>query len=236
MTGTGRLRDFKVHFRDQNLLRRVFIHSSYVNEQRDEYLESNERLEFLGDAILSAIISHILFERFPEKDEGELTKLRARLVNRRTLARLARDLDLGRYILMGKGEMLTGGRENPSILAATFEALIAGIYMDRGFKRTYSFVEGLFLPLIDESVTEPGHFDFKPGLQELTQRLYRVKPVYRLIRESGPPHRKTFEVEVRIRGEVAGRGIASSKKEAEQKAAQHALRRLRGKGLSRRND
>ncbi len=213
--------------RDTDLLQKVFVHRSFLNEKDGLSLESNERLEFLGDAVLSNIISHLLFKEFPDIDEGELTRRRALLVNKRTLAELARGLSLDEYLLLGKGERGTGGRENPTILAGAFEALIAAIYIDRGFKKIFTYVETLFFPLIDGSLNEPGHFDYKPALQELSQKVFKEAPTYRLVNENGPPHKKIFEVEVVITGEVLGVGSAMKKKDAEQYAACEALKKLK---------
>lgn len=213
--------------KDKGLLQKVFVHRSYLNEKDGGSLESNERLEFLGDAVLSNCISHVLFEKFPEIDEGELTRLRAKLVNKRTLAELARGLSINEFLLLGKGERRTGGRENPTILAGAFEALLAAIYIDCGFKKTFEYVESLFSPLIGDTLSEPGHFDYKPRLQELSQRVFKEAPKYRLVNEDGPPHRKIFEVEVVITGEVLGAGSASKKKDAEQYAAGEALKKLK---------
>ena len=213
--------------RDKELLQKVFVHRSFLNEKEGGSLESNERLEFLGDAVLSNVISHMLFEKFPEIDEGELTRLRAKLVNKRTLAELAKSLSLNEFLLLGKGERSTGGRENPTILAGAFEALLAAIYIDCGFKKTFEYVKSLFSPLLDETLSEPGHFDYKPRLQELSQRVFKEAPIYRLVNEDGPPHRKIFEVEVVITGEVLGVGSATKKKDAEQYAAGEALKKLK---------
>jgi ribonuclease III len=213
--------------KDKGLLRRVFVHRSFLNEKEGGSLESNERLEFLGDAVLSNVISHVLFEKFPEIDEGELTRLRAKLVNKRTLAELAKGLEINEFLLLGKGERSTGGRENPTILAGAFEALLAAIYIDCGFKKTFEYVESLFSPLIDDTLSEPGHFDYKPRLQELSQRVFKEAPIYRLVNEDGPPHKKIFEVEVVITGKVLGVGSASKKKDAEQYAAGEALKKLK---------
>lgn len=213
-------------FNDIGLLEKVFVHRSYLNEKEGS-LESNERLEFLGDAILSNIISHLLFERYPDIDEGELTRLRAKLVNRHTLAKLANRLRLNDYLFLGKGERASGGSANPTILAGVFEALIAAAYFEAGFKETFKYVESLFSDLIDESLAgEPGHFDFKPRLQELTQRLFKEAPVYKIIREDGPAHKKLFEVVVIVRGKALGTGAAPKKKEAEQIAAGEALKKI----------
>lgn len=216
-------------FKDRGLLQKVFVHRSFLNEKGSLSLtsrESNERLEFLGDAVLSNVISHLLYERFPEIDEGELTRLRARLVNRHTLAMLAKDLGLNHCLLLGKGERKHGGQNNSMILAGTFEALLAAVYMEHGFRKAASFIKGLFKHLIDETLVEPVHFDCKPRLQELSQRIFKEAPVYRLVEEDGPPHRKVFKVEAVINGEVMGGGTAGKKKDAEQKAAGEALKKL----------
>ncbi len=219
-------------FRKRRLLESVFVHRSYLNEPGGERLCSYERLEFLGDAVLSAVISHILYERFPDLDEGGLTGLRAKLVNKKTLASIARRLDMGRYLLLGKGERTTGGGDNPTILAGAFEALLAAIYLDRGYSAVFRFTENLFGPIIKNSLKGPGHFDFKPRLQELAQRVFKEQPCYRLVSEKGPSHKKIFEIEVLLGGKVLGRGRAGSKKAAEQMAAGMALERLEKQGVA----
>ena len=214
---------------DDKILREVFVHSSYLNESEDENLKSNERLEFLGDAILESVISHMLYAKFPELDEGELTKLRASLVNKRKLAEISREFSLGDYLLLGKGERSSGsgtGAENPSILADTFEALIAALYLDKaqeGYKEAYRFIEGVFGPLIDEALDGPRHFDFKPALQEYCQGHLSKEPEYKVINVEGPPHLRVFEVEVFVDNKRLGSGKAPKKKEAEQLAAKEAL-------------
>jgi ribonuclease III len=217
-------------FKDTALLERVFVHRSFLNEKGGFGLECNERLEFLGDSVLSTIISHILFKRFPAMEEGELTRLRARLINRRTLAGLSKGQGLGAFLLMGRGEMRSGGMENPAILANTFEALIAAVYLDRGFKTVYTFIEELFSPIIDGFLYRPGHFDFKPDLQELTQRLFKEPPAYRVVKAQGPAHKRVFSIEVIVGGKVLGKGSGTKKKDAEQLAAREALERLRAGG------
>ncbi|HLC18422.1 MAG TPA: ribonuclease III [Thermodesulfobacteriota bacterium] len=220
-------RAFEYPIKDPELLVKVFTHRSFLNEPGGGRLESNERLEFLGDAILAAVISHMLYVEFPEVDEGKLTRLRARLVNKRTLAELAKEVGLDRYLLLGKGEASTGGRDNPTILAGVFEALMAALYLDSGFKDSFTYIEDLFGPLLEGAHREPGHFDYKPQLQELSQKLFKSPPRYRLVKESGPPHKKTFEIEVSVNGEALGTGTARKKKDAEQAAAAEALGRLR---------
>lgn len=212
-------------FKDLSLLRNVFLHSSFLNESSGEETESNERLEFLGDALLSGVVSHMLFSSFSDLDEGGLTSLRSRLVDRQTLAGLAARLDLGCYLLMGKGEEKGGGRENPSILADTFEALVAAIYLDSGrdFDVLYNFLGEYFRPLMEEATSEPASSGYKPRLQELTQATLGALPVYELVSETGPAHDKVFEVTVSVDGKVLARASAKRKKDAEQLAAREAL-------------
>ncbi len=218
-------------FRNEGILKSVFVHASYLNEKEGRGLFSNERLEFLGDAVLESVISHILFERFPEMNEGELTKFRSRLVNREVLASIARELNLGDYLLLGKGERLSGGAENVSILADALEALIAAAYLDRkpdgveggGYGDVFAFISTLFSCRIDASLEERTHFDHKPALQELCQSRLKEEPVYRVTSEEGPPHERIFEIEVSVGDRVLGSGVASRKKTAEQLAASAAL-------------
>jgi ribonuclease III len=187
--------------------------------------ESNEKLEFLGDAVLSLAMADLLMARFPDAREGELSKLRAALVNAEVLARKARELDLGRWLLLGRGEEKTGGREKPSILAAGYEALLGAIYLDAGYERARAVVEAHFAA----DVAQHRHVvprDYKTELQELTQRLFREMPAYTLVEESGPDHEKRFVSEIAIGGRPCGRGIGRSKKTAEQAAAMEALATL----------
>lgn len=225
----GFKKSLPVIFKNADLLEKVFVHKSFLNEKASALLkesESNERLEFLGDAVLSNIISHLLYKKYPGIDEGELTKLRSKLVNRQTLAKLAKAVQLDEYLLLGKGEHSGGGRENQTILAGVFEALIAAIYLETGYMETFGYIETVFSPLLDSVHIEPGHFDSKPMLQELSQRIFRENPAYRLVREDGPPHKKTFLIEVLISGVVLGTGTAMKKKDAEQMAAAEALKKL----------
>lgn len=222
-------------FGDMELLKKVFIHQSFLNERAGMRLvdrESNERLEFLGDAVLQNAISHLLYVRNPGVPEGELTRLRSRLVNRTTLAKLAKTISLDEYLLLGKGEQDGGGRENKTILAGVFEALLAAVYLEKGFAAAFSYIEGLFSPLMDSAHTEPGHFDYKPMLQELAQRLFKEAPTYMLVKEEGLAHSKVFEVEALVAGRVVGKGTATKKKEAEQIAAHDGLERLRSEGAN----
>ena len=222
----------QVEFKKPELLEAVFVHSSYANERRKEGLASNERLEFLGDAVLSAIISHILYRAYPQLDEGELTRIRARVVNRKVLAELARELGLGRLVLLGRGEQKAGGRENSAILADTLEALIAAIYLDRGYRKTYQTIKRLFMPLIELYSQKEVYFDFKPLLQEIAQKHFKEPPLYRVVKEEGPSHRRLFSVEVLLGGRVLGRAKAGRKKTAEQLSARTAIEVLKKEGYT----
>ncbi|HKZ46191.1 MAG TPA: ribonuclease III, partial [Thermodesulfobacteriota bacterium] len=210
-----------------SILEQALVHRSFLNEKVDQNIQNNERLEFLGDAVLSTAISHLLIEKFPDADEGRLSKFRARLVNESTLAKLAMAIELGRFLLLGKGEELTGGRGKPSILSDAYEAVIAAVYLDGGFERAFSLVSSQFSMLIEDvSVAEISR-DYKTELQEQSQELFKVAPVYQLISETGPEHNKIFEVEVLIKGERFGKGQGKAKKEAEQQAAMETLERLK---------
>jgi ribonuclease III len=186
----------------------------------------NETLEFLGDAVLSLAISDLLMRAFPGAQEGDLSKMRASLVNAEQLAQKARLLDLGRWLRLGKGEERSGGRDKEKILAAAFEALLGAVYLDVGYDAALRVVEAHFGSDLQRHVEAPGHRDYKTRLQELTQRLYRETPVYTLTDERGPDHEKEFVVELAVGGRVLGRGTGRSKKLAEQAAAMEALAAL----------
>jgi ribonuclease-3 len=209
------------HFRQLELLNQALTHKSYVHEQR-EPAQHNERLEFLGDAILGAVISDYCYSRFAELAEGELSKLRASLVNEGNLAQIARRLDLGVYLLVGRGEELTGGRAKTSLLADTLEALIAAVYLDSSLDEVYQVVLRCFQEDL-KTILNEGHKDYKSELQEYTQEKFGCVPTYVVVRERGPDHEKVFEVELAIRGQLQGIGAGKSKKEAEQAAARHVL-------------
>jgi ribonuclease III len=186
-------------------------------------LRDNERLEFLGDAVLDLAVSDILMETFREAREGELSKFRASVVNERGLSQVAKELGLGEFLLLGKGEELSGGREKPSILANTVEAFLGALYLDAGFSRTKEVIHRLFLSHIEQLDTEEAVDDYKSLLQEFTQETYKSRPEYVLTDETGPPHERSFRVAVRVKGEVVAAGEGRSKKEAEQKAAREAF-------------
>lgn len=212
-------------FSNPFLLRRALTHTSYVNEV-DSSLESNEKLEFLGDALLNTITSIILMERFPGFSEGDLSSFRARVVSEASLARIALDLGLDRFLLLGKGEEKGGGRKKRSILASAFEALVAAIYMDGGFEKVSEKIGNTLSGSIEEIQRKGAYLDYKTLLQEAIQRRHKESPLYRVVKEEGPEHSKTFEVEVVIKGKVCGRGRGRSKKEAEKEAAKEALKRF----------
>lgn len=210
-------------FKKPELLMHAFRHASYVNEQGDSNLEDNERLEFLGDAVLDLAISHLLMELFKDAEEGILSKYRAMVVDKAGLYEMALELNLGDYLLLGRGEEQSHGREKPSILANTTEALIGALYLDSGFDSTMEIIGRLFSSLLEKIATKEMVYDFKSSLQEYTQQTYKALPEYRLAEEFGPPHDKTFKVVLSLSGVVLAEGIGKSKKEAEQSAAKEAF-------------
>ena len=213
-------------FTDPLLLRAALIHTSYVNERPGRGLESNERLEFLGDAVLGVVVAHRLFELRPESPEGELTVMRAWLVRQSTLARWARQLDLGPHLLLGRGEARGGGRDRPALLSRGFEALIGAIYLDRGLDAA----RDVLLPFIDQDIqagfSPQRVVDAKSRLQQVTQARFESTPVYSLVDHSGPGHAPVFVVEVKAGPEVNARGSGHSKRAAQQAAAHAALQQL----------
>lgn len=210
-------------WRDPGLLRRALIHSSYTYENKEQGEHNNERLEYLGDAVLELIISDYFYRAFPDKTEGELTKMRALTVCEPSLAAVARRLELGRYMLMGRGEERSGGRDRPSILADAFEALLGAIYLDAGLEEARRVVLRELADIIKEVGTGNALRDYKTELQELLQRKAADPIRYFIIDEQGPDHDKTFTAVVEYRGKRMGSGRGKSKKEAEQQAAKMAL-------------
>ena len=214
-------------FRDPGLLEHALTHTSRANEDVSGGVFDNESLEFLGDAVLGFAIADMLFRRFPERDEGWKSKMKAMLVSTASLARLADRLDLGEHLLLGRGEEKTGGRRKQALLADGYEALIAAIYLDGGVEQATSFIAKQFDRLIDEARTPSAAFhDFKSALQERVQSAGNPLPEYAVIAESGPDHHKTFQVQVRVGGKALAEAGGRSKKEAEQEAARLALERL----------
>ena len=212
-------------FKSKELLSEALRHSSYVNEQPASDLRDNERLEFLGDAVLSLIVGHILMERYPHLKEGDLSRTRANLVNETQLATMARAIDLGSYLQLGKGEIQTHGMEKNSILAGAYEALIAALYLDSGFKITFNIIENNFAPILDQVHSASDSYDYKSRLQEWVQEKHGAIPNYKVVNEKGPDHDKTFWVSVKVFG-IEAQGTGKNKKTAEQDAARRALEQL----------
>ncbi len=210
-------------FENPALLAEAFRHSSYVNELGSDSVQDNERLEFLGDAVLDLAISHILMDLFCDAREGDLSKFRAAVVNEKTLSQIARTIDLGAYLLLGKGEEITGGRRKASILADTMEALLGALYLDAGYEKTKAVIARFFKPLLCKMDSAEEVDDFKSLLQELTQATLKTRPVYQITHESGPAHQKRFRIALRLGGEVMAEAEGKSKKEAEQKAARETF-------------
>ncbi|MBF0508538.1 MAG: ribonuclease III [Deltaproteobacteria bacterium] len=214
------------HFKDPQLLDQSLCHRSFVNENPGMGLRDNELLEFLGDAVLELAIRSLLMSSFPMAKEGELTKIKSSLVNEASLAMLARDLNLGKYLKLGRGEELTHGREKDSLLADCFEAVIGAVYQDGGLDPAEQMIEVFFTPLLDRARPQELVKDFKTMLQEHCQEVYKETPDYNVEREIGPDHNKTFFVTLSVQGKILARGQGRSKKTAEQAAAQEALQGL----------
>lgn len=212
-------------FRDRAFLKNAMCHRSYLNENQEVCTSDNERLEFLGDAVLGLCIGHLLMEKSPLKKEGELSKLRATLVSEPALADRARAIDLGRFIRLGKGEMLSRGFDKNSILSDTFEAVIAAVYLDGGFDRACGLIEDLFNDSLDEMLSNEKTIDYKSALQEFAQEHGSITPEYMVINETGPDHDKTFEIGLTLFG-VESRGLGKTKKAAEQDTAKKTLKIL----------
>ena len=217
-------------FKDEGILQRALTHSSYSNETgaRHHHLLCNERLEFLGDSVLSLITSDHLYRNYPDLPEGDLTRMRAATVCEEALASFARELDLGAYLLLGKGEALTGGAQKPAVIADAFEALLAAIYLDAGGIEGIAAVSRFLLPMVEKKVaslptTAVSRSDNKSLLQEIIQRDGAHHMEYRVVAESGPDHNKTFSVELYMDSNCIGRGSGHSKRQAEQAAASDAL-------------
>ena len=212
-----------LRFRDAKLREAALIHRSFAFEQNLDV--TNERLEFLGDAVLGVVVTDLAFRRFPDMPEGALAKLRAAIVNMNSLADVARELELGSVILLGKGEEMSGGRGKPSILADAFEAVLGAIYLDLGLESARELIERLFWPRMEAYARGEGDRDYKTILQELASQDLRALPEYQL-RDEGPDHEKEFTATVYLVGEPWGTGRGRSKKEAEQQAAREAYERL----------
>jgi ribonuclease III len=219
----SQLNQYNIDIKDEKILMQAFIHRSYLNEHRDEKLTSNERLEFLGDSVLSLVVSDYLYKTFPEDPEGQLTNYRSSIVKTQSLAMVSRELGLGQYLHMAKGESESGGKENSSLLADTYEALLGLIYLEKGTEQARGFVHKTLLFHLDEIIASGKYRDYKSLFQEMVQEKHRVSPIYGVINTVGPDHAKEFEVEVKVNDTVQATGKGKSKQEAEQNAAKAAL-------------
>ena len=212
-----------IEFKDKAFLELAFVHRSYLNEHKDEDLNSNERLEFLGDAVLELISTEYLYKNHPEQTEGEMTNFRSALVQGKNLAHVARELELGQYLSLSHGEENSGGRDKNYLLANTLEALIGAIYLDRGFATAKTFILSFIVNRLDEIIEKKLHIDPKSRFQEIAQEKMEVTPEYEVLEESGPDHNKKFETGVFIDGKLIAKGKGSSKQNAEEAAAKKAL-------------
>jgi ribonuclease-3 len=212
-----------VTFKDKGLLRQAFVHRSYINENKDAGFGHNERLEFLGDAVLELVITDYLFAKYPDKTEGDMTLYRSALVNANTLARVATDLGVNDFLILSKGEAKDTGRARQYILANTLEAIIGAMYLDQGYDMAKGFVLKHISTLIEEIVSSGSWMDAKSRFQERAQEIAELTPQYKTVKESGPDHDKKFTVGVFIGNEMVATGDGKSKQDAEQEAARKAL-------------
>lgn len=214
----------KIKFKDRALLENVFIHRSYLNEHKKSLFQSNERLEFLGDSVLSLITSVYLFKHYPELKEGDYTEIKSAIVKMDSLAEASKKIELNKYLLLSKGEEKGAGRTNNNILADCFEALIAGIFLDKNFEAAYKFVvDFLFKDKLDYLLKNNLYLSSKSKLQEVIQRKYKKTPIYKVLEEKGPEHKRIFKIGAYFNNRLLGVGVAPSKKEAEENAAKEAL-------------
>ena len=213
----------EINFKNKGLLQQAFVHRSYINENKGSGLNHNERLEFLGDAVLELVITNFLYKKYSEKAEGELTAYRSALVNAETCANIATKLGMGDYLLLSKGESKDTGRARQYILANALEALIGAIYLDQGYDSAKDFIEKNFTTLIEKIVSAKSFIDAKSLFQEKAQEFDGVTPSYKTMKETGPDHEKKFTVGVYIGKELVAEGVGESKQDAEQSAARSAL-------------
>jgi ribonuclease-3 len=212
-----------VPINDYSLLLRALTHRSYLNENQDLALEDNERLEFLGDAVLDFVVGAYLYNRFPEMREGELTMLRAALVRTSTLALLSQELGIGEALKLGHGEQESGGRERLPVLCAAFEAVVGAVFLDQGLEVVEPWLQKLMAPTLAEIIADAGHKDAKSEFQIWAQARFNITPRYQVLSSEGPDHEKTFTVAAQVEGEIWGVGQGRSKQAAEQRAASAAL-------------
>lgn len=215
-----------LEFKNKNLLKTAFIHRSYLNEHPKEHLGHNERLEFLGDSVLGFIISDYLFEKFPKHPEGDLTNFRSSIVNAKILSVVARELELGKYLFLSRGEEATGGRDRQYLLANTYESLLGAIYLDSGTESSKKFIHKTLLPHLKAIIENKLYKDYKSQLQEIAQAKFNITPNYNIISEKGPDHTKTFETGAYLGKKLLAKGEGKSKQDAEQEAAKRALEKL----------
>lgn len=229
MTDLGKLQTtLGVNFKDESLLQQALVHRSYLNENAELRLTSNERLEFLGDAVLGFVVASELYDRFPDLSEGDLTNLRATLVRGETLGQIALSLELGEYLYLGRGEEDSGGRTRLRNLSCALEAVIGAVFVDQGFDVTRSFILNLLGDKIPLAAEDKSQVDYKSRLQHIIQSEQKITPAYRTIEEVGPDHAKVFTVEVLAGDSVLGQGSGRSKRAAEMDAARQALQKLKG--------
>jgi len=217
-----------ISFNELSILEQAMVHSSYINESPEFAPVSNERLEFLGDAVLGQVIAEKLYSDYPHFSEGEMTKLRSALVSRSTLARIARNIGLGNYLYLGKGEEASGGRNKPTNLAGALEAVMAAVFLDQGLATAKDFILRLLNKEIQKVVSQGVQTDYKSQLQEFIQSKQQQTPTYYVVEAEGPVHDRKFTVEVRVDNSVLGKGSSKSKKAAEAEAARSALEHLSG--------
>jgi ribonuclease-3 len=219
-----------VRFRDVTLLNQALLHRSYLNGRSATRTDSNERMEFLGDSVLGLVVNEHLYRKYPEENEGNLTKIKSLIVSRQILAQKAEETGLGRYLLLSSSESEAGGRTRASIIADALEAVIGAIYLDQGLPAAQGFVQGIILDEVRELTQNEDNLNYKSLLQEKVQGERKLHPVYRIRKEMGPDHEKTFHVDVSVGGQVVGHGEGHTKKEAEQAAARSALERAGVRG------
>lgn len=216
-----------ISFKNKELLENVFVHRSYLNEHKNFYLISNEKLEFLGDSVLSLATSIYLYTNYPKLEEGDYTDIKASIVRTESLAEAAKEIDLGSHLLLSKGEEQGVGRENMNIMADCFEALIAGIFIDKGFDTAYKFIlKHLFKTKLEYIVKNKLYLSPKSRLQEIIQAKYKILPTYKILEEKGPEHKKEFRMVVTLKNQKLGTGEGNSKKQAEENAAKNALEKM----------
>jgi len=213
-----------INFSDRKLLENAFIHRSFLNEHKNSHLKSNERLEFLGDSVLSLITSVYLFKNYPNLKEGDYTEIKSAIVKMESLAEAAKKIELNNFLLLSRGEERGAGRENNNIMADCFEALIAVIFLDKNFEVAYAFVvDHLFKDKLDYLLKNNLYLSSKSRLQEIIQSKYKKTPIYKVLDEKGPEHKRIFKIGVYFNNKLLGEGTAPSKKEAEEEAAKQAL-------------